>query len=545
MAPGQVATAWARTAGVRALVAVSVVLGAMLAVLGTGHRASAAAASPLLFGENLLLSNGSASSDPFLTDPALRAGLVNAGVQTIRLPVRGTNPTDPTVGGIGNLPEVEQALSLIKSLDLAPLIILRNPLDPNLLADDTTVVDYANGLFGGGPVYYEFGNETDLPGSPVSASYYVSKWNAVVPSLKAAANAGAQFIGPVNYQYDAAYLQTFLASANPLPDAVSWHTYTCDPATTSRATCIADIDHWTTNFAAARTLMTNTIGKQLPIWDTEWNYTAQPDVSDFTDAAFLEQWTTKAIQTLAADDIAASMHYNTQNSTYVPLANSDGSLAPEGVAFNAQYTALVGSGATGSAGASASSSASISASASPSGASSASPSASPSASASASPSTSATATAGTPKYSFEDGTLDGWEFSGHVTKLANSNDVPAQDGAHELEVGFDSTGSGDFPNIHVNPSGGPTAGQTLTAYVYIPSSTTTAVTAKFYVQDSAFNWHQVGNAGTLITQRGSWAQISYTPTGYSGNAIQVGIQFQESGPYNAASTVYVDSIGWS
>jgi hypothetical protein len=539
----------------RAVVAVSVALGAMLAVLGTGHRASAATASPLLFGENLLLSNGSAGSDPFLIDPALRAGLVNAGVQTIRLPVRGTNPNDPTVGGIGNLPEVEQALSLIKSLNLTPLIILRNPLDPTLLADDTTVVDYANGLFGSAPVYYEFGNETDLPGSAgnVSASFYVSKWNATVPSLKAAANAGAQFIGPVNYQYDSAYLQTFLASANPLPDAVSWHTYTCDPATTSRATCIANIDHWTTNFDAARTLMTNTIGKQLPIWDTEWNYTAQSDVSDYTDAAFLEQWTTKAIQTLAADGIAASMHYNTQNSTYVPLVNSDGSLAPEGVAFNAQYTALIGSGATSSASASASSSASSSASASPSGASSASPSASaspspsasPSASASPSPSASATATAGAPKYSFEDGTLDGWEFSGHVTKLANSNDVPGQDGTHELEVGFDSTGSGDFPNIHVNPAGGPTAGQTLTAYVYIPSSTTTAVTAKFYVQDSAFKWYQVGNAGTLITQRGSWVQISYTPTGYSGNAIQVGIQLQESGPYNTASTVYVDSIAWS
>lgn len=92
----------------RAVVAVSVALGAMLAVLGTGHRASAATTAPLLFGENLL---------------------------------------------------------------------------------------YANGLFGTAPVYYEFGNETDLPGRPVTASDCVSKWNAVVPSLKAAANAGAQFIG--------------------------------------------------------------------------------------------------------------------------------------------------------------------------------------------------------------------------------------------------------------------------------------------------------------------------------------------------------------
>jgi hypothetical protein len=525
----------------RALLAMATVLAVATAVLLPGRSAGAVTAPPLLFGENLDLYAGTASTDWFLAHPALRTGLVNAGVQVIRMPVRGSSPS---TAGIANKTELFDALALVKSLGLTPLVILRNPQDPTLLTDDAAVVDEVNTVFGTGPVYYEFANETDLPGpSHVSAATYVSAWNATVPQLKAKANAVAQFIGPVNFQYDAGYLQTFLASANPLPDAISWHTYTCDDSTATEATCLANIDNWTTDFTAARTLMTSTIGKQLPIWDTEWNYTPTIDTAkaNYTDTAFLKQWTTKALQTLAADGIAGSMHFNVQD--LLPLANGDGSPAAEGLSFNAEYAALVGSGSTPSASSSPTDTSSAGASASPSGASSASPSASSSGGSSASASASATSTAAAPQYSFEDGTVDGWDSTGDVTSLVNSTDVAGQVGTHELEIAFHSTGSSDWPYIHVNPAAGPTAGQTLTAYVYVPSTTTTAITAQLYVQDSAYAWHTA--PGTVISQRGSWVKLSFAPSGYTGSAIQVGLQMQESSPFGTASTIYVDSVGWS
>ncbi|NUP53180.1 MAG: hypothetical protein HOW97_38545 [Catenulispora sp.] len=147
------------------------------------------------------------------------------------------------------------------------------------------------------------------------------------------------------------------------------------------------------------------------------------------------------------------------------------------------------------------------------------------------------------KYSFEDGGPDGWSASGNVTALANSTAVGGQDGAHALRIDFHSTQSSDQPYVHVNPtSGGPTAGQTLTAYVYVPSTTASTITAKLYVQDSAYAWHTAG--ATVVSARGSWVELSFTPTGYSGAAKQLGLQLLES-PYNTTSTVYLDAVNWA
>ena len=521
------------------LFALALLSGAALTMLNASAGAGATApASPLLFGENLDLYAGTASTDWFLSQPALRAGLVAAHVQIIRLPVRGSSPSS---SGIANWAEVQQALQDVKAMNITPLIILRNPQDPALQADDEQVVNYVSSLFGTRHVYYEWANETDLPGNSgqVSAATYLASWNNNVPQLKTLAGPTAQFIGPVNYQYDASYLQTFLAGANPLPDAISWHSYTCDDATATEATCLANIDHWTTNFAAARTLMTNTIGKQLPIWITEWNYTPSVTSGDskHTDTAFLKQWTTKALQTLAADGITASMHFNVNNLNVTngsfPLVDYDGSLAAEGIAFSAQYDALVGTGTSPSP----STSPSVSASSSPS----AGPSAS--ASASSSPSASAPPTGSAPKYSFEDGGLDGWSATGNVTSLTDSTAVGGKDGSHALAIEFESTQAGDQPYVHVNPSGGgPAAGQTVTAYLYVPSGTADSISAKLYVQDPNFAWHTA--TATVVSTRGSWVELAFTPSGYSGNALQLGVQFQET-PYSSPATVYLDAVDWA
>jgi hypothetical protein len=151
---------------------------------------------------------------------------------------------------------------------------------------------------------------------------------------------------------------------------------------------------------------------------------------------------------------------------------------------------------------------------------------------------------GTLKYSFEDGGLDGWSSAGNITSVVNSTSVPGQDGTHELEAVFHATGSGDFPTLHVSPASGPVAGQTLTAYIYIPSSTTTTVTVKLFYQNpsSPFNW--ITGSNTVISQRGAWVRLSLPVTSISAASPQIGLQLQES-PFNTGSTVFVDSVNWS
>lgn len=508
-----------RRARPRGMAITGLLLAVALAVAGlvvAGHATSGAgpadggSVSPLLWGENTDLEAGSASSDWFLTGSALRTGLVAAHTQIVRLPVRGPSQT---TSGIANWTELQQALQDVKAMGLVPLVILRNPDDPSLAVDDSQVVNYVDSVFGAtATVYYEWANETDLVGP--DAPTYTTAWNSVVPQLKQL-NPNAKFIGPVNYQYDASYLQYFLQHANPLPDAVSWHEYTCPDSQTDDY-CLAQIDNWTTHFSEARTLMQNTIGQQLPIWISEWNYS--PNLSTTRGATFLQQWTTKALDTLAANGIAASMHFNVQNE--LPLVNGDGSPAPEGTSFQAEYENLVGGVAPTTT--------------------------TTTTTATTTPTTTATTTTTPPvtpvRYSFEDGGSDGWGSSGNVTSLTNSTGAGGQDGTHALRVVFHSTGSGDFPSIHVNPSTGPSAGQTLTLWLYLPGNTTTRIDAKLYVQDSGFTWHVAPDQTYPAT--GSWVELSYPLTGFSGNANQIGLQLNES-PAGTDTTVYVDSVNWS
>lgn len=144
------------------------------------------------------------------------------------------------------------------------------------------------------------------------------------------------------------------------------------------------------------------------------------------------------------------------------------------------------------------------------------------------------------RYSFEDGALDGWSATGHAT-LSNSTAAGGVAGTHALQADFHSTSASDQPYIHVNPTSGPAAGQTLSAYLLVPSGTTQTVTAKLYVQDSAFQWHTANPV--TVSQRGSWVQLSYPLSGYTGTAIQVGLQFNET-PVNTSTTVYVDGFTW-
>ncbi|MGI9059816.1 MAG: hypothetical protein ACR2H5_14695 [Ktedonobacteraceae bacterium] len=281
--------------------------------------------SPLLFGTNLSLYD---NNDQVLQSASTRSQLELMHFRIIRMPVRPT---------LSNQTEM-QAAQYIRNMGAYALVVLRGAVDKTVLADDTRIIQGMNRVFGRFVVFYEFGNEEDLLG--VNVDNYTASWNAIVPQLKHIALNG-QFIGPVNYQYDQNYLTTFLQHANPRPDEISWHEYTCDDAAPNDS-CIAHIDQWTNHIADARSTMLTTIGTRLPIMITEWNYApnAQSNDGKINDSNFMSTWTTKALQTLAANRIFASMQYTCTNSVYALVLN-DGTPTIQGLTIRNLYQSMI------------------------------------------------------------------------------------------------------------------------------------------------------------------------------------------------------------
>ena len=149
----------------------------------TSGTQSSGSVSPLIFGTNMGLFN---SQDQVLTSAPTRTLLQQIHIQIIRMPVRST---------LSEAVEI-QAAQIIKSLGATPLVILRGAVDQNVVSDDTRFINEMNRIFGKNIVYYEYGNEEDLLGVPVTT--YTASWNAVIPQLKRLALNG-HFIGPVTY----------------------------------------------------------------------------------------------------------------------------------------------------------------------------------------------------------------------------------------------------------------------------------------------------------------------------------------------------------
>jgi hypothetical protein len=431
---------------------------------------------------------------------------------------------------------LKAAAQKVHDMGAAALVILGGQARTNPLADDTPVVQDMNAVFGSSRVYYEFGNEEDLQG--VSASQYTdgtsTSWNTVIPKLKSIAN-NAFFIGPVNYQYDDAYLRYFLQHANPRPDAVSWHMYTCDTdgvygPKQSESTCLANLDGWTQHFTDARTAMHATLGgnTELPIIISEWNY--DPHIpQDNGDANFINAWTTKALGLLASNNAFASMQYAVDALT--PLISSD-QLTQQALTFQSEYTQLVGSGSSTPTPTTTQ------------------PTPSPTATSTSTPTPTPTPPTPTPTpptptptatppptsgFGFEDGTTQGWGTNGNVTAVGSTD--YAYVGTHSLEVKFPGTGSGDYPytsvaGSHLSPA--PKAGQTLTAYVYIPSSASLSVSGWLFVQDSNYKWYK---ESPVTIGKGTWIKLTFA---VPANANQIGIQFNGTG----SGSVYVDEVRW-
>ncbi len=280
--------------------------------------------SPLLFGTNMVLMDG---TDRVLTSKATQTLMQQIHIGIIRMPIRTGMPESINV----------LAAQTIKNLGAVPLVILHSKQDAQSQASDMLVISDMNRIFGNAVVYYEFGNEDDFLGIP--APVYTAEWNISVPKLKKAALNG-QFIGPVNYHYDAAYLTYFLSHVTTLPDEVSWHEYACRPDATTNL-CMAHLANWTLHIQNARSIISTT-GKTLPIMITEWNYDATPSLNDgkSNNTTFMHDWTVAALQTLAQNNVFASMQYSCTD-RIMPLVTIGGTLSGQGMAFSDSYGQLV------------------------------------------------------------------------------------------------------------------------------------------------------------------------------------------------------------
>jgi hypothetical protein len=195
-----------------------------------------------------------------------------------------------------------------------------------------------NTVFNNSNVYYEYGNEDDALGS--TAESYSASWNNVVPHLKQLAPYGL-FVGPVSFQYNQQYLSTFLKQANPRPDAVSWHEYTCE-STSSGEACLSHITDWTSHIGSAHAAIRANFQHDLPVLITEWNYAANAASNDgkSNNNAFMTAWTTQAILTLATNGVYASMQYACTN-TATPLIDNHNKITAQGAVFQHLYERLV------------------------------------------------------------------------------------------------------------------------------------------------------------------------------------------------------------
>jgi hypothetical protein len=278
----------------------------------TSGIAPTTAVSPLLFGANI---DRQIAGNP--------SAVARLHVQTIRM---------------GDGPHFASNLRAVKQMGLAPLVIIHGcGVDPSQrLTVDTNMVKTAQQAFGGANarVYYELGNENDLQ-CGLSASAYTNMWNALIPSLKHLAP-NSWFGGPVNFQKNPPYVAYFVHNATPKPDFVSWHEYTCGSGSPD-SNCLQHIDNWTTHITDTNNAITTNGDPVPPIMITEWNYAPDSGVMNdnkHNDPVFMSRWTTKALQTLAANHVFASYHFNVSNAT--PLIGG-----VQGQTFQALYEQMI------------------------------------------------------------------------------------------------------------------------------------------------------------------------------------------------------------
>ena len=246
-------------------------------------------ASSLLFGTN---DNDEYYPNNLDTQPIFQEDLKSAGVTLIR-----TFLQDPSTDS-----EINVRIQTIENIGAQCLVVL-----PKI--NDLAFNEHAVQLIGDRCLMYDFGNEPDW--SNISVDTYSKAWITEVPQLRKI-NPHALFFGPVISYPHTGFLRAFLTqakAANVLPDAISFHWYTCyqDP----EARCLQRATMLYANIEDVRNSVRSILGKDLPIGVDEWNFdpSGPPPAYGSTDS-FLSQFAPLVFSQLVKAHVAYACQFD-------------------------------------------------------------------------------------------------------------------------------------------------------------------------------------------------------------------------------------------
>jgi len=248
-------------------------------------------ASSLLFGTN---DTYEWSTGNIETEPSVQQALRAANFTLVR-----TFIPDNASDGI-----IEQRISTIEHSGAHCLAVLTN-------IDNLTFNRHVVSYLGRRCLLYEFGNEPDLANIPSDA--YLARWNMTIPQLRRI-NPAAKFIGPVTSTPQGAnnYMQAFLdgvKASGVLPDAISYHDYPCYNA--SESDCLGMASSYLDAALTVRAEVKNTLGHDLPVGVSEWNYDpGNPPPAYGDKASFITQFTDGAIKAMIAAGVVFACQFD-------------------------------------------------------------------------------------------------------------------------------------------------------------------------------------------------------------------------------------------
>jgi len=234
------------------------------------------------------------SSQNTQTEPAIQNALRSAGFTLIRSFFPDT-ASDAAI---------EQRIRTIENIGAYCLGVITNIFN---VAFDEHLVRY----LGSQCQMYEFGNEPDYYG--VSIGAYLQQWNNLIPLLRNI-NPNAKFIGPVTHNDlgNDNFMEGFLAgvkASGVLPDAVSFHWYPCYQDTLYF--CQGKANSYDQAVQTVRNLMQSSLGRELPIGITEWNFdSANPPPAYGEDPGFITKFSTDGLHSMIQAGVSFACQFD-------------------------------------------------------------------------------------------------------------------------------------------------------------------------------------------------------------------------------------------
>jgi hypothetical protein len=150
------------------------------------------------------------------------------------------------------------------------------------------------------------------------------------------------------------------------------------------------------------------------------------------------------------------------------------------------------------------------------------------------------------RFSFEDGTTQGWQASGPLTAAvdARSSSAAHSDGARSLAVTLSGAtesvwGSGYYASP---PDLGP--GSAITAAAYVPPDAATGLQARLFVQDRNGTWYDAPAVAALMP--GSWRSLDFTvPPGAVAPFQAFGVRFYAVPGATWNGQAYIDAVDYT